>query len=60
MRDDWEQLGHAARSQTAITKVAKRNILDAHGVRHSILNDLPGWLPSRRSPIDFMHNFYGT
>ncbi|KAF8119204.1 hypothetical protein EV363DRAFT_1400949 [Boletus edulis] len=58
MRNDWEQLSHADRSLRATTKVAKKNILDTHGVRPSILNDLPGWLPSRRSPIDFMHNFY--
>ncbi|KIJ59512.1 hypothetical protein HYDPIDRAFT_100577 [Hydnomerulius pinastri MD-312] len=58
MRDDWEQLQHAERSRLAATKVARKDILDTHGVRYSILNELPGWLPRRRSPIDFMHNFY--
>lgn len=59
MRDDWKQLVHAYESKLATTKSRRKEILDKHGVRHSVLNDLPGWLPARRSPIDFMHNFYG-
>lgn len=59
MRDDWKLLEHAHRSKLSTTKAARKSILDEHGVRYSVLNELPGWLPMRRSPIDFMHNFYG-
>ncbi|KAG1813652.1 uncharacterized protein BJ212DRAFT_1447836 [Suillus subaureus] len=58
MRDDWKLLEHAHRSKLSTTKAACKSILDEHGVRYSILNELPGWLPMRHSPIDFMHNFY--
>ncbi|KAG2737679.1 hypothetical protein P692DRAFT_201674704, partial [Suillus brevipes Sb2] len=58
MRDDWKLLEHAHRSKSSTTKAARKSILDEHGVRYSVLNELPGWLPMRRSPIDFMHNFY--
>ncbi|KAG1812591.1 uncharacterized protein BJ212DRAFT_1448170 [Suillus subaureus] len=58
MQDDWKLLEHAHHSKLSTTKAARKSILDEHGVRYSILNELPGWLPMRCSPIDFMHNFY--
>ncbi|KIY48977.1 hypothetical protein FISHEDRAFT_42291 [Fistulina hepatica ATCC 64428] len=59
LRDDFEQLKHAFKSQNARTKKDCRAILDAHGMRYSAVNILPGWLPISSSVIDFMHNFYG-
>ncbi|KAI5993137.1 hypothetical protein F5J12DRAFT_907339 [Pisolithus orientalis] len=46
MHDDCKQLKHAARAKVAKTKTAKKAILDAHGVQFSVLNELPGWLPT--------------
>jgi acyl-CoA thioesterase FadM len=59
LRSDEEQLRHANDSNIARTEVARKTILDEHGVRYSVMNKVPGWMPIRRAPIDFMHNFYG-
>lgn len=59
LRNDEEQLRHANDSNVARTEVARKAILDEHGVRYSVMNEVPGCMPIRRAPIDFMHNFYG-
>ncbi|KAG1818780.1 hypothetical protein EV424DRAFT_1347585 [Suillus variegatus] len=41
MRDDWKLLEHAHRSKLSTTKAARKSILDEHGVRYSVLNELP-------------------
>ncbi|EIW73972.1 hypothetical protein CONPUDRAFT_160538 [Coniophora puteana RWD-64-598 SS2] len=58
MRDDWDQIKQAQISKSVRSKAARKDILDVHGVRYSVLNDLPGWMPSASSPVDYMHNFY--
>ena len=58
LRDDWEQMKHAEESRRATSIKARKQILDEHGVRYTILNSIPGWMNILRSIIDFMHNFY--
>lgn len=58
LRDDYVQLKHAFKSQKAKTKKKRGEILDEFGSRHTQINLIPGWLPIRSSPHDFMHNYY--
>ncbi|EGN95381.1 hypothetical protein SERLA73DRAFT_60037 [Serpula lacrymans var. lacrymans S7.3] len=60
IRDNWAQLKHAHQSLLASTERARTKVLDDYGSRYSLFNSLPGWLPVKNTPIDFMHNFYGT
>ncbi|GJE95314.1 hypothetical protein PsYK624_114980 [Phanerochaete sordida] len=58
LRDDWDQMKHAEESRRATSKKARKDILDAFGVRYTGFNAMPGWLGILKSIIDFMHNFY--
>lgn len=59
MRDDWESLKHAELSRRATSDKARKKILDESGMRYSEFNQLPGWMPSQLTVVDYMHNFYG-
>lgn len=59
LRDDFIQLKHAFQSYHASTKKARTEILDKYGARFTEMNWLPGWLPVKSSPLDYMHNLYG-
>ncbi|KAL7283633.1 hypothetical protein ACG7TL_003069 [Trametes sanguinea] len=58
IRDDWQQLCWGFMSKSATSKTARKHILDEGGSRHTILNELPGWMPIQTNAIDFMHNIY--
>ncbi|KAG2055668.1 hypothetical protein BDR06DRAFT_989036 [Suillus hirtellus] len=53
-KDDYHMLRQSFYSKDA-TPARQEAILRDHGVRFSILNVIPGWLPSRKSALDFMH-----
>ncbi|KAG2061047.1 hypothetical protein BDR06DRAFT_993204 [Suillus hirtellus] len=53
-KDDHHMLRQSFYSKDA-TPTRQEAILRDHGVRFSILNVIPGWLPSRKSALDFMH-----
>ncbi|KAG2757569.1 hypothetical protein P692DRAFT_20711205 [Suillus brevipes Sb2] len=53
-KDDHHMLRQSFYSKDA-TPARQEAILRDHGVRFSILNVIPGWLPSRKSALDFMH-----
>lgn len=54
LRDDWEYLQHAFRAKDA-DRAERNEISSEHGIRWSALDDLPGWLPAKNSPLEFMH-----
>ncbi|KAG2129521.1 hypothetical protein BD769DRAFT_1627963 [Suillus cothurnatus] len=53
-KDDYHMLHQSFYSKDA-TPACQEAILRDHGVRFSILNVISGWLPSRKSALDFMH-----
>jgi hypothetical protein len=53
-KDDYHMLRQSFYSKDA-TPARQEAILRDHGVRFSILNVISGWLPSRKSALDFMH-----
>ncbi|KAG1736380.1 hypothetical protein EDD22DRAFT_982388 [Suillus occidentalis] len=53
-KDDHHMLHQSFYSKDA-TPARQEAILRDHGVRFSILNVISGWLPSRKSALDFMH-----
>ncbi|KZP32877.1 hypothetical protein FIBSPDRAFT_882193 [Athelia psychrophila] len=60
MRDDRASLKHAELSRLSATSdKARKKILDESGMRCSEFNQLPGWMPSQLTVVDYMHNFYG-
>ncbi|CDO76806.1 hypothetical protein BN946_scf185033.g3 [Trametes cinnabarina] len=56
-RDDNRYLKYAFRARFE-DQATRDEIAERRGVRWSILNILPDWLPSRDSPPDFMHGGY--
>ncbi|KAF7979478.1 hypothetical protein HWV62_42307 [Athelia sp. TMB] len=59
IRDDWESLKQAELSRRATSTKSRKEILDKTGMRYSQFNELPGWMPSQLTVVDYMHNFYG-
>ncbi|KAG2050544.1 hypothetical protein BDR06DRAFT_998615 [Suillus hirtellus] len=53
-KDDHHMLRQSFYSKDA-TPTRQEVILQDHRVRFSILNVIPGWLPLRKSALDFMH-----
>ncbi|KAG2092682.1 hypothetical protein BD769DRAFT_1631822 [Suillus cothurnatus] len=53
-KDDYHMLRQSFYSKDA-TPAHQEAILRDHGVRFSILNVISGWLPSKKSALDFMH-----
>ncbi|TDL13640.1 hypothetical protein BD410DRAFT_872916 [Rickenella mellea] len=53
-RNDWRYIKYAFRAQS-VTDLVREDILRKRGVRWSVMNLLPGWLPGKCSVIDFMH-----
>ena len=51
---------HAYESKNATSNAARKRILDAHGVRWSALNTIPGFMPVKGAPLDLMHNLLGA
>jgi hypothetical protein len=51
---------HAYESKNATLNAARKRILDAHGVRWSTLNTIPGFMPVEGAPLDLMHNLPGA
>lgn len=59
LRDDWESLKEEELSRRATTDKDRKDILNRSGMRYSEFNELPGWMPSQLTVVDYMHNFYG-
>jgi hypothetical protein len=57
LRDPWRYAKYAFRARSA-DGFSKKEILERHGVSWSVLNDLPGWLTSMNSVVEFMHCIY--
>ncbi|KAG1794952.1 uncharacterized protein BJ212DRAFT_1528927 [Suillus subaureus] len=53
-KNDYHMLRQSFYSKDA-TPTCQEAILQDHGVRFSILNVISGWLPLRKSALDFMH-----
>ncbi|KAG1731002.1 hypothetical protein EDB19DRAFT_2010037 [Suillus lakei] len=53
-KNDYHMLHQSFYSKDP-TPAHQEAILQDHGVRFSILNVISGWLPSRKSALDFMH-----
>ncbi|KAG2029766.1 hypothetical protein BDR03DRAFT_987545 [Suillus americanus] len=53
-KNDHHMLRQSVYSKDATT-ARQEAILRDHGVKFSILNVIPGWLPSKKSALDFMH-----
>jgi hypothetical protein len=53
-RDDWRYIKYSFRSRNADSATVD-TIHENRGVHWSALNYLPGWMPARRSVIEFMH-----
>ncbi|KAL7279548.1 hypothetical protein ACG7TL_005946 [Trametes sanguinea] len=56
-REDNRYLKYAFRARYE-DQATREEIADRRGIRWSILNILPDWLPARDSPPDFMHAGY--
>ena len=54
--DQPEILQLAWRSNAS--QAAAKQISKVHGIRWSVLNELPGWTPHGSAPFDPMHNLY--
>ena len=54
LRDDWRHIKYSFRARNALPTVAQR-ISENRGVRWSVMNYLPAWLPAQSSLIEFMH-----
>ncbi|TFY50862.1 hypothetical protein EVJ58_g10857 [Rhodofomes roseus] len=54
MRDDWRFLKYAYKARDADEEL-REEIAERRGVRWSVLDLLPGWMPARSSPPEFMH-----
>lgn len=57
-RDDWRYLKYAFRAHNATLNDDHQTlelISENRGMRRSVMNELPGWLPSGSALVDFMH-----
>ncbi|KAH9932537.1 uncharacterized protein B0H18DRAFT_1083280 [Fomitopsis serialis] len=54
MRDDWRYIKYAYKARDADADL-REEIAERRGVRWSVLDALPGWMPARSSPPEFMH-----
>jgi hypothetical protein len=54
LKDDYELLKAGFQARNA-GKARRDVILKTSGARFSIVNVIPGWLPSTKSALDFMH-----
>ncbi|KAI0062605.1 hypothetical protein BV25DRAFT_1915767 [Artomyces pyxidatus] len=57
LRDDWRFIKYAYQSRYADPD-DQEEIAAKRGVRWSVLDKLPGWMPGRDSPVDFMHSIF--
>ncbi|KAH9839027.1 uncharacterized protein C8Q71DRAFT_893893 [Rhodofomes roseus] len=57
LRDDWRYLKYAFRARDADAD-DREQIAEERGVRWSALDLIPGWMPARCSPPEFMHAGY--
>lgn len=57
LRDPWRYVKYAYRARYASHEV-REEIAAQRGVRWSTLNELPGFLPSRDSLLDYMHMIF--
>ncbi|EIW84165.1 hypothetical protein CONPUDRAFT_51206 [Coniophora puteana RWD-64-598 SS2] len=58
MRNDWNQLKQAQLSTLARSIAARKAVINIHSVCYSALNNLPRWMTTALSLVNFMHNFY--
>ncbi|KAH9834853.1 uncharacterized protein C8Q71DRAFT_710648 [Rhodofomes roseus] len=57
LRDDWRFLKYAFRARISDSE-ARDEIAEKRGIRWSILDALPGWMPAQNSPPEPMHANY--
>ncbi|KAI0037613.1 hypothetical protein FA95DRAFT_1457055, partial [Auriscalpium vulgare] len=57
-REDNRYLKYALKHLETEDADERKKIEDSRGVRWSVLNKLPGFMPARDSPNDFMHGTY--
>ncbi|KAG2114909.1 hypothetical protein BD769DRAFT_1629975 [Suillus cothurnatus] len=56
-RDDWRYIKYSFHSCNADSATVD-TIHENRGVRWSVLNYLPGWMPARSSVVEFMHAMF--
>lgn len=57
MRNDWRFLKYAFRARD-LDLDRREEIAERRGIRWSVMNELPDWLPGRDSPVEFMHAIF--